>query len=151
MRNSSLQGDTILHDTCQVCRCCGMHLLLLPHCDSCIQAVGCDKISILTPQFPSLGVHHIRESLHTSSQMFCNHHSRIIVALQHQGIQKVSKAEGFSLCHSQMYFRPGCRIGGCCHNILRVTLLQSQNTGHNLSGTGHGPFLKPVFFIEYPS
>ena len=79
--------------------------------------------------------------------MLRDHHSRIIVALQHQGIEQISKAEGFPFRHSQMHLGPGGGIGGGSHYILRIAILKSQYTGHDLRRTGHGPFLKPIFFI----
>ena len=48
-----------------------------------------DKICIFTADVPGLLVHQRCKTLHTASDLFCDSYRRVVVGLQHQGIQQI--------------------------------------------------------------
>ena len=104
-----------------------------------IQPIGRNKIGIPAAQSGSLFIHHCREPFHAASYMLCYHHSRVIIGFQHQGIQQVLQPVLLSFPHPQVHLGLGSGIGRRLHRILPPSILQSQDTGHNFGGTGHGP------------
>ena len=108
-------------------------------CPYPIQPVGRNKIGIPAAKPHSLLIHYCGKPFHAASYVLRYHPSRIIIGFQHQGIQKVLQPVLLSLPYPQVHLGLGGGIGGRLHRILPPSVLQSQDTGHNFRGTGHGP------------
>ena len=137
--------NSIAHDQCQIFGCCVMFSVLILS----IQAIGCDKIRILTSYLFCFPVEHSGKAFHASPAVFCNGNRCIIVAFQHKGIQKILQIILFSFLKSQLHFRLGCGILRNLNIIIPRRVLQCHNTGKHLGCAGICQRTLPVLFIEY--
>ena len=116
-----------------------------------VQSVWRYKMCVCASDFRSFLIHHPGEALHGTSDMFRYGHRRIVMALQHQRIEKVFQIILFPLLHIQLYVRLS---GRPCRNfniIVSRSVFQGEYTGENLCGTGVRPGIVPVFFIQNSS
>ena len=113
-----------------------------------IQSVGRHKMTVRTPDFRRLLIHHPGEALHGTSDMLRYGHRCIVMALQHQGIEKVFQIILFSLLHIQLHVRLSRRPRRDFDVIVSLSVFQGKYTGENLCGTGVGPGIISVFFIQ---
>ncbi len=139
----------VSHNPGQIRRRCGVHFSVFVHLR--IQTVRGNKITVKTTDVTGLLIHHSRKLLHAAAHSLGDHHRRIVVGFQHQGIQQIPQPVFLPRLHKKLHFRHTCRIGRSLHNLIQVTIFQRENTGHNLRGAGHRQLILRILSVENPA
>ena len=136
--------NSIAHDQCQISGCCVMFSVLILS----IQAIGCDKIRILTSYLFCFPVEHSGKAFHASPAVFCNGNRCIIVAFQHKGIQKILQIILFSLMDAKPHIWLRGSIGRNLYIIIAFAVFQGKDAGQDFRGTCIRSRCFALLFVE---
>ncbi len=82
--------------------------------------------------------------------MFRDRRRRIVVGLKHHGIYQIPQPVLLPLPQIAFDFRHRCRARGNRDQIVRISVFQCKNTGHDLCRARHRHDLCSVFLIQHP-
>ena len=116
---------------------------------SFVQSVRCGKMCIGTAYLCSFLVHKIHKFGSGSTYVFRNGYCSIIMRRYHQRIKKMSHIKSLAGFGIQFRRFHRCGIRRKFNHIAEITVFQSQNTGHDLGGTGIGMRSIFIFGIKY--
>ena len=139
--------DAVRHDPRQIrsgCRVALSIVLILR-----IQTVRRDEVRVIAADVARLLVHHHRKFLHASPDCLCDHDRRVVVRLQHQGIQQIPQPERLAAGHAQLHLRHPRRVGRRLYDLLRIAVFQRDDAGHDLCCARHRKDLLLIFAIEH--
>ena len=83
--------------------------------------------------------------------VFGQGHRRVVMGLQHQGVQQVVDGILLPLLYVQLDLGHAGGIGGDRQLLLQRYILQHQNAGHDLCGAGHGKRAVLILAVQHPS
>ena len=135
----------IRHDQGKIPGCCMMDTAFI----FSIQTIGCNKMCVLTSQLFCFFIHLLCKTFYGSADMFRDGHSGIIMAFQHQGIEKILQIKLLAFPHAKTCLWLRCRIPGNLYVIISLCQLQSKNTGHYLCGAGIRPSFVCFFSVQH--
>ena len=113
-----------------------------------IQTVRCDEMGTGTADLGSFLVHQHGKRRNVPADMLCNGYGSIIVGFEHKGVKQVAEPVIFARIHVQLHIRHGSGILADTDQIVRISVLQRENTGHDFGGACIGTDLGTGFAIQ---
>ena len=113
-----------------------------------IQSVRCHKMCVRTAKLLCFLIHHRRKSFHRTSDMFRDRDRGIVVALQHQRVQKVFQIILLSFLDTKPYIWLRGSIGRNLYIIIAFTVFQGKDAGQDFRGACIRSRCFALFFIQ---